>query len=328
MLLVDPLSEVSLLHRALHVAIADSGHIVAMSKEGIGTLLFPDHTTAKDFDMSSACKAVALSPSGDFIAVVKQDALSLIALPHFREVDRLDGTFESCLFTGSLLWTVSRHDSETANLEVRETNDGAIRARLEIDDPFENSALMLFRVPEPDGVALWVAAGQDGQCLYWAHFTGFSIRAKRFPGLDDTTTAAFDPHKRLFLVVSRGDLHLYEYPLGPEVGRVPWPFDDDPAGAYLSFVGDKSGLVQTGEGRLFVIDLRKMEIAKEIAIQGHEPRPIQELYPELANESRLCSDLSMFFPLPAGRFLSVHRQLPAKSISDWRDQLVLWKIPL
>ena len=30
-------------HRALHVAAANSGHIVALSKEGLGSLIAPDH---------------------------------------------------------------------------------------------------------------------------------------------------------------------------------------------------------------------------------------------------------------------------------------------
>jgi len=78
---------------------------------------------------------------------------------------------------------------------------------------------------------------------------------------------------------------------------------------------------------LFLIELRQMQIVEEIHIRGHEPRPVNELYPNLQPDSELCSDMSTFLPLPSGEFLSVHRELPSASIADWRDQLLIWKIP-
>jgi len=70
-----------------------------------------------------------------------------------------------------------------------------------------------------------------------------------------------------------------------------------------------------------------VRIAEEIVIEGHEPRHAGELYPSLNRESGLASDLCSFALLPGGGFLSVHQVLPFKSLAEWRDQLLWWKIP-
>jgi len=99
-----------------------------------------------------------------------------------------------------------------------------------------------------------------------------------------------------------------------------------PPAETVCFVGDEYAVVHSGNGRLFLIESRQMQIVEEIIIRGHELRPIRELYPNLQRDLAPCSDLSTFMP-PSGGFLSVHQELPSKSIADWRDQLLTWKIP-
>jgi hypothetical protein len=326
---VDPLTKVALGHRALHLGVADAGHIVALSKEGVGSLLGPDHLSVTTFDVASHSKGVAISPAGDLLAVLENDALALIRLPEFIDLHRIDQTIESCRFSpsGRSLWCAVRVSGEMAALEIRETKNWQVVARVEVPDPFEDSGLMLFHYPNEDRVVLWVAAGQDGQCLYWGHYNGSKLTVEPFPDLTDTTPPGFDCSGERFLVVSGDSVRLYQYPAGPELGRMIWPFDDDPPGETVAFVGAEHALIHSGDGNLFLIDLRQMLIADEIRVRGHEPRPVDELYPNLRGEGGLCSDLSTFVPLPAGGFLSVHCQPPLKSITDWRDQLLKWKVP-
>ena len=229
--------------------------------------------------------------------------------------------------TDSFLWTVTRLDNETSAIEVREVNQWITIARAEVDDPFGDSAFTFFLHPETDHVVLWGAAGQDGQCLYWVHYSGQSISVERFPGLDDTTPPAFDLEGRLFLVVCGWNLRLYEYPSGPELGRLTWPYEDDAPAGYVSFVGQDFALVLSDEGRLFLIHVRTMSIVDEIAIEGHGPKSVAELYPTLRHERGLCSDMSSFLALPNGEFLSVHRELPAKIDSSTPDKMLFWRMP-
>ena len=327
MLIVAPTTTAALGHRALHIGAANSGHVVALSKEGIGSLLAPDHLTVARFEVGCHLGGIAVSPDGKRLAMLEDSAMTLIALPDLAEKVRVEDSIEGCLFSrsGKLLWTTLHSGSDVAVLEIRDSKSCAIIARTEVPDPFESSELMLFNHPIEDRVALWVAAGQDGQCLYWGHYDGCELTMQRFPELTDTTPPSFDRSGKRFLVVSGGCVRLYEFPNGPELGRITWPLEDDPPAETVAFVGDEHALVHSGNGRLFLVGLRRMQIVEEIRIRGHEPRPVRDLYPNLQRDLDLCSDLTTFMTLPSGGFLSVHQEL--HSIADWRDQLLTWEIP-
>jgi len=329
MISVSPITVTELDHRALFVAVADSGHVAALSKEGIGSLIAEDHLTMSRFELGFEVLGTTISPDGKRLTLLERTTMSLVALPDLVEEVCVDDIVESCMFSssGAWLWSASHDDSDTAVLEVRDRKTGDIIVRTEVPDPFGSSSLMLFRHPREDCVALWVAAGQDGQCLYWGNYDGSKLTAQRFPDLTDITPPSFDRSGRRFLVVSDDSVRLYEYPAGPELGRMVWPLENDPPAETVTFVGDEHAVVHSGNGRLFLISLRQMEVVEEIIIRGHEPRPVHEIYPNLPRDHDLCSDLSTFLPLPSGEFLSIHRELPSASISDWRDQLITWKIP-
>lgn len=329
MIVATPHTTAALGHRALHVAAANSGHIVALSKDGLGSLIAPDHVTATRFQLGFQVAGTAISPDGKRLALLEDIGMSMVALPDLVEEVRVADIVEACLFSssGSWLWSASHANSNTAVLEIRDPTTGSVIVRTEVPDPFGSSSLMLFRYPTEDRVALWVAAGQDGQCLYWGNYDGSKLTTQRFLDLTDTTPPSFDRSGDRFLVVSGGGVRLYAYPGGPELGRVVWPLDDDPPAETISFVDNEHAMVHSGNGRLFLIDLRQMQVMEEISIRGHEPRPVHELYPNLQRDQELCSDLSTFLPLASGEFLSIHRELPSASIVDWRDQLITWIIP-
>ena len=327
MIFIDAIATVRLQHRALHVSTADSGHVVALLEEGSGSLVGPDYRVLKQFQLSDPVKAVAISSGRDLVAVITEGALSIMHAGNLNVDARITGSFESCLFRHSLLWTASRLSKTTASIEVRAIGNWRVLARVEVEDPFEDSALMLFPQGNSDQIALWVAAGQDGQCLYWARRDGSSIGIQQFPGLHDTTPPSFDGEGSRFLVVSGCDLKLYRYPSGPELRKVAWQLEDDLPGECTAFIGPEHALIHSGNGRLFLVDLRTGQIADEVTIRGHELKPIREHYPNLRQDIGVCSDLSTFARLPNGDIMSVHRELPTELVSHWRDQLVFWRIP-
>lgn len=267
--------------------------------------------------------------AGNLLAITIEGAIVLKQVPSLVVARRWGGNFMACAFSpaGGLLWTARRIDRELVAIEVRETTTWEVLARVDLEDPFQDSLFSFFRDPRDDRIAIWVAAGQDGQCLFWAQHSGSIIRVERFSDLTETTPPGFDLAGNRFLTVCEGDLRLYRYPSGPELGRMKWPFEDDPAGEIASFIGENHGLIHSGDGRLFLVDLRQMKAADEVIILGHEPNPIRELYPDLKCETGLISDLSFFINLPDGNFLSVHKQLPFRSIFDWQDELLIWRIP-
>ena len=187
-------------------------------------------------------------------------------------------------------------------------------------------------VPHPDGehVAIWAAAGQDGQCIFWAHRDGSQIMFTRFPGVESTTPPSFTPSGDRFLAVCDGnELREYKFPLGPLHKKMAWPFDDmdNQIGERASYAGSSRALLHSSAERLYLVDLRRMAIADEVSLRGHEPKPVAEVYPSLSGEWGLCSDLGHFAPLPTGGFLSVHHELPFPSGGDSHDCLLTWHLP-
>lgn len=324
-----PITTVALGHRALHLAAAQTGHIVALSKEGTGSLIAPDHVSLTRFEVGHEVAGVSIAPNGAALALLEESAMSLVKLPDFAETVHVEDSIEGCLFSqsGRHLWSALHASNDTAVLEIRDAKTCAVLSRVEVSDPFESSGLMLFSHPNEDEVAMWVAGGQDGQCLYWGRFDGSKLTVRHFEGLTDTAPPAFDRSGQRFLVVSGGNVRLYQYPSGPELGRIPWPLEDDPPAESVVFFGEDHAVVHSGNGRLFLVDLRKLQIVEEIVIRGHEPRPVRELFPNLQRDLDPCSDLSTFNMLASGEFLSVHQELPPTSLKDWRDQIITWRVP-
>ncbi|MGA3262069.1 MAG: hypothetical protein ABSE35_24590 [Bryobacteraceae bacterium] len=327
MISVEPTTEVKLSHRAWRVAIAETGHIAAISKEGLATLLAPDHVTPRSFSISADASDAALSATGDMLAVAARGKLVLISTTTFRPVHRWDESTEACCFLpGDALWTASRWDEDSVALEVREPDTWKVVARAELKDPFDNSSFMMRPHSDGEYVAILAAAGQDGQSLFWAHRDGSRIGVDRFPGLEDTRLPSPLPAGKQFLAICDGnELRRYKFPLGPLEGTMAWPFDDmeNQIGDRVSCVDSDRALLSSLTDRLYLVDLRKMEIADEVWLCGHEPRPAAEVYPKLRNSRRLCYDLGHFEPLRAGSLVSIHSELKR----DSHDSVLTWRVP-
>lgn len=329
MITIAPITEVKLSHRAWPVAVAESGHIAALSKDGRGTLLAPDHTTPRSLKVPADASDAALSATGDVLAVTARGKLVLISTTTLRPVYRLDDSIEACCFLPSgALWTVARWDEDSAAVEVRQPDTWKVAARTELKDPFGNSSFMVR--PHPDGahVAILAAAGQDGQSLFWVHRDGSDVRVDRFPRIEDTRLPSFLPSGKQFLAICDGnELRRYKFPLGPLVGKMTWPFDDmeNQIGDRVACVDSGRALLDSLEYGLYLVDLRKMVITDEVCLSGHEPRPAAEVYPKLRNGGRPCYDLSHFAPLPTGGFVSIHHELPLTR--DSHHSILTWRVP-
>ena len=330
MITVSPLTEVTLSHRAYRVAVAESGHVVAVSRDGEGSLLSPDHSTLTSFRCPFEPGDVAISPTGGLLAIAGHGGLQILSTCTLRPVYNVDDSFDSACFSGNgNLWTSVCLDDGAVALEARDAKTLQVLARTELTNPFGGSHFKLLPHPDKEYVAIWVAPGQDGQCLFWAHRHGHSIVVDRFPGIDATAPPSFSPFGYRFLVVcDSAELRHYSFPRGPLVAAMPWPFDGEgnQIGDIVSFVDQSHALLESNEGRLFLIDLHSMAIQDEVGIPGHEPKAVAEVYPSLRGRSGLCSDLASFLPLPKGGFLSIHRELPFRYPEERGDRLLTWKL--
>ena len=328
MITIAPLAEFELTHRAYHLGIAASGYIAALSRDGSGSLIVPGSRSPISFQVPFEPTGVSLNADGTLLALSGEDRISILSASTLKPVNRFSDSFESCHFgANGMLWTCIRFDSETAVLDVWNPSDWTRVAKTEVTDPYGDSHFDLLPHPQPDGVVVWAAAGQDGQSLFWACLGNRAISVDPFPDLYDTTWPTFSPDEKDFLVISGGELHRYSYPRGPLLGTMEWPEHekDDQMGDFVAYADAGHAILQSSNGRLLLIDTADMSVEDELSIRGHEPRPIAELYPSLKADRRFGSDLSMLFPLSKARLLSVHRELPGDP-SESHDHLLIWQL--
>jgi hypothetical protein len=98
--------------------------------------------------------------------------------------------------------------------------------------------------------------------------------------------------------------------------------EDDPFQVSLAFLSERQILVGTGNGRMFIVDSLWMRIEDEVALEGHDPKPIGAYYPRLANESGVGTDISHFERLGDAIFF-VSRRGRVPGTTEWKDTL-LW----
>ena len=192
MISVNPLTEVRLSHRAYHIAGWQSGHVAAVSRQGAGSILAPNHTQCTEFRLPAEATDLALSANGDLISISAGGEVILVSTATLRPLKRLEDSLEGCQFGKSgELWCIARLDENSVAVDLREPETWRVVARTEITDPFGNSFFKIHSHPDGEHVVIWAAAGQDGQCLFWARRDGSQIRVDRFIDLDATTPPSF-----------------------------------------------------------------------------------------------------------------------------------------
>jgi hypothetical protein len=267
---ISLLNTVQLSHEARITACAASGAVVALSSEGAGSLISGDFQAVRDFTVSGHPQAATLSPAGSELAIVASDGIRFFSTVTFEMFHRLNNAFLSCLYgRENLLWTCARFTPQTVVLKVWEPGSWTQIAQAKVADPYGNSEFSLFPGRDVNSRVLWAAAGQDGQCLFWATLTGSAIKVSRFKALDETCPPSFSPNGEEFLVTSQGALHCYAYPQGPLKGSLTEVADDedDPIGYCVSYIDAAQAVVTTMSGRLFLVDAARMTVIEEVVLR-------------------------------------------------------------
>ena len=300
MIPIKLLGEAALAHQAYRLAVAESGHVAAVARQGEGTLLAPGDITGRALRLPEDWSDIALSAAGGLLAVATRRRMVVIATGTSRRIYSLNDSVESVCFHDGVLWSAARWDEDSIAVEVREPDTWKVLAREELTDPFGDSFFYILPHPRRGRVAIWAAAGQDGQCLFWAHRDGARISIDRFPGLDNTTWPSFTASGDRFLAIAGScELRLYDFPSGPLRATMPWPGYDhmrNQMGDFVFFVDDGRALVTSLDERLYLVNVEKMELAGEVSVPA---------------------DLRYFAPLPGGEFLSVHNHGKLQRILRW-----------
>lgn len=339
-MLLTPETTVDLEHRAYYLAQAlDSSLTVVASDSCISLFDRKLQPTPIEAQLGKV-RGVSLNPNGSLIAISHEDCLTIgkrsevpeivCEAPELEETTGyLERGFDDCHFDQQgHLWCVAPISSSQIEVQRREPDRWSVIARTVFEDPFGYSSSSFSFTPDPDVLGLWVAAGQDGQQVYWISTDG-DIAIDAEDSLRDTTPPEFAPSGQNLLV--NGDyssLDRYSFPEVEQLGRCIWPFDEDEGDCFaesMAFINDQLALAGSREGRLFVLDVDEMMVLHEFEVAGHELRPCNEVYPALAGETHLVSDISYFRSF-GDTLLMVFRRDGGIGLKGWEDSLLLFSL--
>lgn len=237
--------------------------------------------------------------------------------------------FEDCYFdeAGNVLWLVASKSDDECELLLLETNGWSVIQRSIVVDRFRASSCSFHCTGKPGLVSLWIAAGQDGQEIYWLKCESDGFSAEKVEELDNCIPPVFSRDGSELLVVNQDNsICRYAFQGMKPIGLPLESGDEDnPFAESLCYLNDQYALASTCEGRIFLVDVKNMRIEDEVAIEGHEPRPIGEYYPGLAKERGLGTDISWFTRL-GDEIIFIYRRDRGTGLQGWKDSLLWYSV--
>ena len=341
MMNLKPDGIVELEHRAYFLRPAQPRTVIVAAAEGGQLSIVTLGSATERVDgLPGKIRGVALHPSHGRLALI-DGATGLLVVqdyagnrffdadpPHVDDdaPNWIKPGFEACLFddSGEFLWVAAPRSGDEGEIQLLETAGWSLVARITAEDPFGGSSYSFHHTGRPGLVSIWLAAGQDGQQVYWLNRDGKQFSCVSEPHLTNTTPPIFSPRSERVAVINEDNaVCQYEF---PSMRRIGSPLisgeEDDPFNVSLAFLSERQILTGTGEGRIFAVDALRMEIEDEVSLEGHEPKPIGVYYPRLAHEPGLGTDISYFERLGDAIFFVCRRgHLPGSK--EWKDSL-LW----
>ena len=114
---------------------------------------------------------------------------------------------------------MARRSADTVEVQLRETERWSVVGSVAVEDPFEESHCSFHATSRPDVAALWLAAGQNGQRVYWVTKGPDTLGVEPEPFLDDTIPPVFAPNGNEFLVIDDlGSVCKYPFPADRKLG--------------------------------------------------------------------------------------------------------------
>lgn len=341
MIPLKPISQVDLSHRAFSLRGARrQSVIVATSTPGSRYYSVVDCSLGqvREHRHSAPLQIVSPHPTAPVLAVAER-ALGAITIqafggesiavippaktgetaPNWHNYGFIDCCFDE---RGEFLWCVARQGSRACHIVLVETTNWFPVQSLTLDDPFVGSDYSLQCAG--DQVVLWLAAGQDGQQVYWLRRQGGHFTCDIEPCLQCTTPPIFSPsNKELLVVDCSSAIRRYSFPSMEQLGTLAGLDEgDDQFAESLVYISDDQVFAGTNEGRVFSLDTTSLSIEDEVAIEGHEPRPVGEYWPSLDHESGFATDIR-WFTKAGGAIVFVYEREWATGARGEKDSLLL-----
>jgi hypothetical protein len=311
MLAIPTRAQATLGHRAFFVDVCATGDVLAASPEGECTVLGPDLSVRARFTCAPKPTSMALAVQHNRIAVCSALGLSVRDLEG-RETYALPVELGAeCRFAPEhdLLWTIHPVDPRAFELALRDASNGRVQHRQRVRSPHKNARSMLLAHPSSTAITIWIAAGQDGQWLFWGRDDGTEIVVRRLRDVDECTPPAFDPSGRAFLLVERPTLLTRWKANGTSrtvlLTAAPGKEAGDVFAESLAWLSPTRAVVASNNGRLWLVDPSAGRVIGEAYVEGHAPDPIGSIWPSLPEMTGTASNLS-FFTGGQGGIVSAH----------------------
>ena len=207
--------------------------------------------------------------------------------------------FEDCRFDerGEYLWAVGSRNDREIEVQLIDTSDWSVAMNAVLEDRFlRASSATLSGTSRTGLISLWIAAGQDGQEVYWLKHNDRTFNCEHVKPLTNTTPPTFSVDGSEFLALNANDaICKYDFASMKQIGSLLELNDEnDSFGFSLCYFNDGRAIAGTNNGRIYLIGTDQMKVVEEVEVEGHEPRPIGVYYPALAGESGLATDISWF----------------------------------
>jgi hypothetical protein len=340
---LKPTGKIDLGHRALYLqGTPDGSTNISASVSGPVSIVNLKKNEIQVHRHSGKISAVSVHPAKPVFAIVggMSGSLSIrnmdgtkiaqIQSPHSK-VSSARG-FADCFFdaSGDVLWLAAPVSDRECQVSLVETKGWSVVCRAVVEDRFGQSYFTFYPAGKPGLLALWIAAGQDGQDVYWLKLKGLEFSCDRVKELTNCTPPMFSSDRSEFLVLTEGNsICRYAFPSMTQLGSLCVTIgDNDPFarfGGSICYLDSQHALAATNGQRIFLIDIAKMQIDDELAIEGHEPRPFGESSPALDKQVGLTTDISWFTRL-GDIIVFVFRRDRGTDLKGWQDSLLWYSV--
>jgi WD40 repeat protein len=341
---LKPTGRIDLEHRAEYLrGRPDGSVIVAASANGYVSIVHLHKEETHPHRPSGKVKAISPHPAEPLFALVDGVSGSLLIQSNdgvkISQVQpppiqdnaskSLTSGFSDCYFDegGDGLWLAAPLGDDECQLSLVETQGWSVTRSAVVEDHFGQSSFSFHPTGQVGLISLWVAAGQDGQEVYLLKREGSGFSINRVQELTNCIPPAFSQDGTELLTVTEDfSIRRYAFPSMKNIGPPCFSGDEDnPFAESLCYLEGQHALAGTGEQRLFLVDTATMQIEEEIAIEGHEPRPIWEYYPTLAKERGLGTDISWFSRV-GQVIVFVFRRDRGTELQGWKDSLLWYSV--
>lgn len=316
--------------KSMILAASSGGNITIVNLKDLSQLEFSLEKNILDISFSDSQNIVSFveAESGNlFFADFQGNILSEEKPTNFESnlFETIDYKFIACYFDQyeEHFWCAILLTDYTVEIQLRQANGRSILDKIVVEDPFGDSHFTFHQTNKPNLIALWIAAGQDGQEIHWLKNINGKIFYQKDLTFSETTPPAFSPSGNEFLILDESNsVSRYKYPI-LKIGSCEWEDDDnnDLFGYYMGYVNENLALVASNEGRILFLDLNEMKITNELIIENHEPLPTHHYFPSL-KESGICTDLN-FFEKFENNFVFVYKRKSNAALKDWKDSIIV-----